>query len=191
MELRDALARAAYFKAVSWFGALVGAAFVLGGYYVELGGVPANAEVALNNATSPPVVALGALGVVVWQLTAAVAFYKSLVEAVDAALADRFDPEVVKSDILSVLDERLADMQTQLEGTRRAVEGGTPGAAGRTGTGDAAGRTGTGDATGGGTTTPTDAGATDAPGEADPTESPGGAPPTGDADDEGEFEFDG
>lgn len=122
MDLSDAFGRAAYYKLVSWLGAVLAAGFVLAGYYVELGGVPANADVALDNATALPVLALGAVGVVVWQLLGAVAFYKSLVEAVDAALADRFDPEVVKSDILSVLDERLADMKQDTQRTRRLVE---------------------------------------------------------------------
>jgi hypothetical protein len=172
MEFRDALSRAAYYKAVSWVGALVGIALVLAGYYVAIGGVPANRAAAVDNATSPAVVGAAVLGFVVWQLASTVAFYRSLVEAVDAALADRFDPEVVKSDILSVLDERLADMQTQLEGTRRAVEDAGGPTTGPTGTG------------------PGDAGTGTAPGTGDA--GTGTSPGTGEADDQGdggEFEF--
>jgi len=181
MEFRDALARTAYYKAVSWVGALVWLGLVAAGYYVTLGGLPANQGVAVSNATSPAVLALGVLGFVVWQLAATAAFYRSLIGAVDTALADRFDPEVVKSDILSVLDERLADMQTQLEGTRRAVEGtggGPTGAGPTTGTGGTGGAAGTD--TGGAGAADTDAGS---------------AAPTGNGDDDrgekSDFEFEG
>lgn len=122
MDYSDALRRTAYYKGVGWLSALVGIGFVLAGYRLSLGGLPLSRAAAIEGAKSPAFAALALLGFVVWQLGSTVAFYKSMTEAVDEQMAERFDPEMIKSDVLSVLDERLADMQTQVEGTRRAVE---------------------------------------------------------------------
>lgn len=62
------------------------------------------------------------VGVAQWQLLSTVAYFKTLTEATEEQMAERFDSEKVKSEVLSVLDDRLAEMQTELERTRKEVQ---------------------------------------------------------------------
>ena len=128
MEPRRALRWALYYRGLSLVAAAVG--WLLVGIGVAIGlndplstlltgdGVVA----ALDSVWLPPVVVFGVLGVLVWQLGRTAAFYGTLTAAVEEEMADRFDSQKVKSDILSVLDERLSDMHLELERTRRGVD---------------------------------------------------------------------
>ena len=62
-----------------------------------------------------------AVGGVVWQFGTAVAGFKTAVSAVEEETARHFDPESMKSDILGVLDDRLADMHQDTSQIRRLV----------------------------------------------------------------------
>lgn len=66
--------------------------------------------------------ALIVLGGIVWWYGVAGAFIKTIVEATEAETADTMDTEAMKSDILAVLDDRLADMQQEVNQTRRLVD---------------------------------------------------------------------
>lgn len=122
MDLKAALRWTAIYKGISWVVGLIALGLVLAGYWLSLGGIPISLETAIGGAKSPVFVAFALLAFVVWQLGKTLAFYKTTAEAVQAEVAEDFDVELLKSDILSVLDERLAEMQTQIEGTRRSVE---------------------------------------------------------------------
>ncbi|MDR5656803.1 hypothetical protein RH831_06370 [Halodesulfurarchaeum sp. HSR-GB] len=61
------------------------------------------------------------LGVVVWRAGKAWALYHTLSGAVSEELGDTYDTEHVKSDIVAVLDDRLADMQQDLQSVNREV----------------------------------------------------------------------
>lgn len=61
------------------------------------------------------------LGVAIWRLGKAWAMYTTLTDAVKADLADTYDTEHVKSDIVAVLDDRLSDMQQDLQSVNREL----------------------------------------------------------------------
>ncbi|MFB6087887.1 MAG: hypothetical protein ABEJ85_05145 [Haloarculaceae archaeon] len=61
-----------------------------------------------------PYALLAILGVVLYRFGAALALYATLTGAVEEALSETYDTEQVKSDILAVVDERLADIQSDI-----------------------------------------------------------------------------
>ena len=65
--------------------------------------------------------ALLVVGVLLWQFGTAVAGFKTAVSAVEEETAKHFDAESMKSEILGVLDDRLADMHQDISQTRRLV----------------------------------------------------------------------
>lgn len=69
-----------------------------------------------------PGLALVLAGLLVWKLGSTVARFRTLGPTVAADTAERLDTEAMKSDILSVIDERLADMKRDTQRTRRIVE---------------------------------------------------------------------
>lgn len=70
---------------------------------------------------SAPGLALVVLGVVIWRFGKAWALYHTLTNAHEDALSDTFDTQRVKSDIVSVVDERLADVQQDIQSVNREV----------------------------------------------------------------------
>ena len=119
--------KAAALYAVAWtVSAAVGAAiagFGVVGWllpaYVRLsqGAAPGS----LLNLAAPGVV-LVLVGLFLWKLGSTVARFRTLGPTVAADTAERLDTEAMKSDILSVIDERLADMKQDTQRTRRVVE---------------------------------------------------------------------
>jgi len=69
-----------------------------------------------------PGIALLLVGALVWKLGSTLARYRTLGSVVAADTAERLDVEAMKSDILSVMDERLADLKQDTQQTRRVVE---------------------------------------------------------------------
>ena len=125
MNGKEALRLAAYYRGLAYLSGLVGAVFVAAGILIGLEGnvqhLVDSPRAALGTMSLLPVAILGLLGVVIWQVGKTAAFYRTMTAAVDDQLATRFDSERVKSEILSVLDSRLAEMQTEIGNTRRAV----------------------------------------------------------------------
>lgn len=125
MESRRALAWSARYFLISALFALIGAALIgLGaGYgglqawqiYLESGNVIA----ALRGAGV--YLALPVVGIIVWRFGKAFALYMTLTGAVEEQLAGTFDTEHVKSDIVAVLDDRLADMQQDIQSVNREI----------------------------------------------------------------------
>ncbi|MFB6131900.1 MAG: hypothetical protein ABEJ44_00665 [Halanaeroarchaeum sp.] len=125
MESRRALAWAGRYFLVSSFFALLGAVLVGGG--IGYGGFEAwtiyqatgNVLAAIRGGAVYLVAAL--LGILVWRFGKAFALYMTLTGAIEEQLADSFDTEHVKSDIVSILDDRLADMQQDLQSVNREI----------------------------------------------------------------------
>jgi len=114
----------------SYFGwtllfAIVGALLALGGVYVAV----ANAtQTAVQGVTVPVPTAASAAGLVLLVLGAAVyragkawALYRTLTGAMEEQLADTYDTEHVKSDIASVVDDRISDVQHEVQTVKREV----------------------------------------------------------------------
>lgn len=65
--------------------------------------------------------ALMVVGLLVWKYASAAAFFKTVTTAVETETTRRLNTETMKSDILSVLDDRLSDMHQEVTRTRRLV----------------------------------------------------------------------
>lgn len=101
--------------AIAGFGAL---RWVLPAWAGLLGGDPTMAVLR----SAAPGVALIVLGLLVWKVTSAVVLFRTLSAAFAAETSERLDTETMKSDILSVMDERLAEINRDTTRTRQTVE---------------------------------------------------------------------
>jgi hypothetical protein len=126
MDTRDALKWAGVYLGLWVLTVAVSAGFVAAG--VALGGLrildlgsatPAALQIGAPSPTGG--VVLLALGVAVFQFGTALAGFKTGVAAVEEETAKHFDPESMKSDILAVLDDRLADIHQEVSQTRQMV----------------------------------------------------------------------
>ncbi|MFC7081144.1 hypothetical protein [Halorussus caseinilyticus] len=101
-------------------GALVGAGVVLG---IADGYSQLESGAALSTAleTAAPGLAAVVLGVLVWAVGTVTAFVRVFTAAVEEQMRERFDGEKVKSEILSVLDDRLSDVEHDVSEMRRTV----------------------------------------------------------------------
>lgn len=102
-------------------GGLVAAGIAMDGLAAV--GLGSYTPAALETGTDAPVAGavLLVLGGLVWQFGTALAGFKTAVSAVEEETAKHFDSESMKSDILTVLDDRLADMHQDITQTRRLV----------------------------------------------------------------------
>jgi uncharacterized membrane protein len=125
MDAKRSLRWALTYVALSAVAALLGGGLVAAGTVVGLGTayeqLAAGAALRSVAATAAPGLALAVLGAVVWAVGSVAAFLKVFTEAVDEQMRDRFDSEKVKSEILSVLDDRLSEVERDVEETRRTV----------------------------------------------------------------------
>jgi len=122
-------------KALKWAGVYLGlwlvATAVAGGVVVaglaldglSAVGLGAATPEALEGGTASPTVGLALIvaGGLVWQFGTALAGFRTAVTAIEAETARHFDAETMKSDILTVIDDRLADMHQDVSQTRRMV----------------------------------------------------------------------
>ncbi|WP_336034730.1 hypothetical protein [Halobacterium yunchengense] len=116
---RAAVHSAKYFLATTLF-ALIALGFVAAGAYLSRPALEAETTSALLTALAPGV-ALAVVGVAVYRFGQSWALYKTLTAAHEEALADTFDTQRVKSDIVSLVDDRLSDMQTELQSANREL----------------------------------------------------------------------
>ncbi|WP_158057850.1 hypothetical protein [Halorussus halophilus] len=126
MDASSSLRWAVYYVALAGVATIVGGGFVVVGMMLGLGAAVnqllyegAGFGTVLGTAAPGLVVAL--LGVFVWAVGSAAAFFTVVAEAVDEQMQERFNGEKVKSDILSVLDDRLSDVEHDIEEMRRKV----------------------------------------------------------------------
>ena len=121
-------------RSIRWalyYVALAGVATVVGGGLVAAGaslGLASAYEQLADGAalgsvvgTAAPGLAIALLGALVWVVGSVAAFVKVFTEAVDEQMRERFDGEKVKSEILSVLDDRLSEVEHDAAETRRKV----------------------------------------------------------------------
>ena len=167
MQLTTALRWAAIYRAVSWAFGLVFFGFVYLGFWLSLGGLPLSLGAAIEAAVSPLFIAPVLVGFLLWQTVTTVAYYATVAGAVEETMADKFDAQMVKSEILEVLDDRLTEMESQMRrsgGTSRATGGGSVGggsvSSGPTGGGPTGGSS-AGDGSAGGESTDGDTGGFD------------------------------
>ncbi len=131
MRLTTSLRWALYYRGLALLSFLVGAAVAAAGVWIGLYDVlvalldlaSGGGNISDALASSRPILggALVVLGFAVWQLGKTAAFYKTLTQATESEMADRFDTQTVKSEILSVLDEQLSELHADVETTRRQV----------------------------------------------------------------------
>lgn len=127
MQLTEALRWTVYYRGVALVSFLLGAALAAAGVWFgfadlfisQVPGQDGGGSIGITN------IVLGSLlilfGFVVWQIGKTAAFYMTLTEATESEMADRFDTQTVKSEILDVLDDRLADIHADVETTRQQV----------------------------------------------------------------------
>lgn len=126
MENAEALKWAAIYMGLWLAAGIVGGLIALVG--VALGGF---AAFGLYNITPLPLryalypnggALLMVLGLLVWKFGGAAAFFKTVTTALEQGAQRQFNTEAVKSDILSVLDDRLSDMHHEITQTRQLVD---------------------------------------------------------------------
>lgn len=103
--------------------ALVGIGFVALGFYVAYTQGAGSLYGPIPSPTSNSLLGLIPLlvGVAIWRAGKAWALYMTFTGAIEEELAETYDTEHVKSDIVAVLDDRLADMQQDLQSVNREI----------------------------------------------------------------------
>ena len=126
MNAKQSFRWAGYYFLLSTVAAIIGLVLVGAGAvfglltaYHQISGGTGYAAVLSSTA---PGFLLAILGVLVWRFGVAWAYYKTMTGAVEEQIADRFDSEKVKSEILAVIDDRLSEMQYEVSRTRKAVD---------------------------------------------------------------------
>ena len=125
MDASSSLRWAVYFVALAGVATLLGAGLLGVGVVLGLGAaydqLASGATLGTAAATAAPGLVVVFLGTLAWAVGVAAAFFKVVTEATEAQMRERFDGERVKSDILSVLDERLSEVEHDAAETRRQV----------------------------------------------------------------------
>lgn len=125
MDSKRAFRWSGYYFLLTTVFAVVGLAIVGAGAAFGIGqgyeAYQAGESVTTALGTAAPGIVVALVGVAVWRFGKAWAFYKTLTGATEEQLADTYDTEHVKADILSVLDDRLADMQQDLQSVNRSL----------------------------------------------------------------------
>ncbi|MFB6110954.1 MAG: hypothetical protein ABEJ35_00295 [Halobacteriaceae archaeon] len=103
--------------AVVWIGLDLGAMAVVETYQ-RTGDI--SSTVVVDAVPGPAVVAAGVL---LWGLGVSAGLFRTFVGALTEALADTYDTQQVKSEILAVLDDRLSTLERQLESSRTTGTG--------------------------------------------------------------------
>ena len=125
MDARRSLRWAVYYVALAGVATLLAAAFVGAGVAAGLGTaydqLQNGATLSAALGTAAPGLALALVGVLVWAVGTVAAFVRVFTAAVEEQMRERFDSEKVKSEILSVLDDRLSDVEHDVSEMRRTV----------------------------------------------------------------------
>lgn len=100
---------------IAAIGVAVGGLATFGVYYLT----PLALRYALYPRAGAAVIVLGLL---LWKFGTTAVFFKAVTEANADESAKRFNTEAIKSDILSVLDDRLSDMHHEITQTRQQVD---------------------------------------------------------------------
>ena len=127
MQLTEALRWTVYYRGIALGSFLLGLALAATGVWFgfvdlimsQLPGQSGGGSMEITNIVFGSLLIL--FGFTVWQIGKTAAFYMTLTEATESEMADRFDTQTVKSEILDVLDDRLADIHADVETTRQQV----------------------------------------------------------------------
>lgn len=130
MDARAALNWTLKYRGISLAAFLVGFALAAVGLYlglvdaltILLSEFPSGVDDAVDAANPLVTIAFSLLGLLVWQLGKSFALFATLPQATGRDATEELDTERVKSEVLEVLDERLSEMQDELERTRRSVD---------------------------------------------------------------------
>ncbi len=129
MDLRNPLKWAILYRMVAVGALVLGLALVAAGLVVGFGGAvtalftdPLDPGPAIEQANPVITLLFAALGVVVWQLGKTYALFVTLPRAAGRAAGQQVDANRVASEVRDGLEDRLADLETEIEETRRAVE---------------------------------------------------------------------
>lgn len=123
MDQKRSLAWAGKYFLITSALAIVGVGLVVLGGYLAVQQTSGTLAFGIPRPTSGSLIGLipVILGVAVWRGGKAWAMYLTLTGAIEEELADTYDTEHVKSDIVSVLDDRLSDMQQDLQSVNREI----------------------------------------------------------------------
>lgn len=128
MDFADSVKWGMYDRLLAWAAFAVGALIITIGVWYGAGNTVGELGAILGGGTAPAPrslpVAIGGivLGVFVWQLGAVIARYHALTTATSQELAEEFDTERVKSELLTVVDERVGEMEHDINRLRRQIE---------------------------------------------------------------------
>jgi uncharacterized membrane protein len=125
MDASRSLRWAVYYVVLAGIATAVGGALVGGGVVLGIadgyGQLADGAALTTALGTAAPGLVLALLGVIVWAVGSVTAFVRVFTAAVEEQMRERFDSEKVKSEILSVLDERLTEVEHDVSETRRQM----------------------------------------------------------------------
>ncbi|MFC3478439.1 hypothetical protein [Halobacterium litoreum] len=120
MDAKRSAVHAGKYFAVTTLFAVVGLGIAAAGAMLAEPALDTDSVGAFVSAAAPGI-AVAVVGIAVYRFGKAWALYKTLTAAHEEALAETFDTQRVKSDIVSVLDDRLSDMQTDLQSVNREL----------------------------------------------------------------------
>lgn len=125
MDAKRAFVHAGKYFALTTLLALVGFGLFIGGFVyagMQAGSMPImGVEIPVPGTASLPGFIISLIGLFIWRFGKAWAFYKTLPAAIEEDVADTFDTQHVKSDIVAILDDRLNDMQQDLQSVNREL----------------------------------------------------------------------
>ncbi|MEE6211286.1 hypothetical protein U3A55_14155 [Salarchaeum sp. III] len=125
MDAKRALAWAGKYFALTSLFAVVGFALVAaGGYYGFTEGYAvyeSTDSYASSLTAGAPGLLVAVLGLLLYRFGKAWALFKTLTAATEEEVGETFDTEHVKSDIVAVLDDRLTDMQHDIQSVNREM----------------------------------------------------------------------
>lgn len=125
MDAKRSFVHAGKYFALTAVFSIVGFALFAGGFvYAGMQGGSTSmmgVDVPIPGAASLPGLLISLVGLAIWRFGKAWAFYKTLPAAVEEDVADTFDTQHVKSDIVAILDDRLNDMQQDLQSVNREL----------------------------------------------------------------------
>ncbi|MXV63799.1 hypothetical protein GS429_17370 [Natronorubrum sp. JWXQ-INN-674] len=128
MDVRYPFKWALVYRAVAAGALILGLVLVVVGFLAGFGsaitslvGDPLNPGSAIERANPSITVLFCVLGVIVWQVGKTYALFLTVPRAAGRAAARRFDTEQVSNEVLAGLDDRLAELESELADTRREI----------------------------------------------------------------------
>jgi hypothetical protein len=123
MDAKRALRHAGKYTLLKALATVVGLAPVAaGGYNAYRLYTGAAAEGGTLGGTFYGSLGLAAVGLFLWQFLSAWALYTTLTDAITEDVSDTYDTTKVKSDILSVVDDRITDVQNDINQVNRSIQ---------------------------------------------------------------------